>query len=84
VKKNDYSKLRFQSETVLVKILEEDFAIKNYYDIFENKDELKQIVNQLLSDSVKFNRCKCLFYQWFWICSSHDLLDFCLSAVIVR
>ncbi len=47
--------LRFEQETALVKILEEDFAIKNYYDIFENKDELKQIVNQLLSDSVKLN-----------------------------
>lgn len=48
--------LRFEGETVLVKILEDDFAIKNYYDIFENKDELKQIVNQLLSDSVKLNQ----------------------------
>ncbi|HOQ79532.1 MAG TPA: M48 family metallopeptidase [Candidatus Cloacimonadota bacterium] len=51
----NYTKLRYESETVLVKILEEDFAIKNYYDIFENEDELKQIVNQLLSDSVKLN-----------------------------
>jgi Zn-dependent protease with chaperone function len=51
----DFSNLRFESEKTLVKILEEDFAIKNYYDIFENKDELKQIVSQLLSDSVKLN-----------------------------
>ncbi len=51
-----YDSLRFEGETVLVKILEDDFAIKNYYDIFENKDELKQIVNQLLSDSVKLNQ----------------------------
>ena len=51
----DYTKLRYDGETALVKILEEDFAIKNYYDIFENEDELKQIVNQLLIDSVKLN-----------------------------
>ena len=55
MKNLDYKNLRFNSETTLVKILEDDFAIKNYYDIFENKDELKQIVNQLLSDSVKLN-----------------------------
>lgn len=52
----EFSNLRYESEKTLVKILEEDFAIKNYYDIFENKDELKQIVNQLLSDSVKLNQ----------------------------
>ncbi len=55
MKETDYLQLRYENETTLVKILEDDFAIKNYYDIFENKDELKQIVNQLLSDSVKLN-----------------------------
>ena len=56
MEKYDFSLLRFHGEQNLVKLLEEDFALKNYYDIFENKEELKQIVSQLLSDSVRLNK----------------------------
>ncbi len=54
--KFDFTKLRFKGETILVKVLEDDFALKNYYDIFENEDELKQATHQLLSDSVRLNK----------------------------
>jgi len=52
----DFSSLRYEGETELVRILEEDFALANYYDIFDNKDDLEEITNHLLSNSVKLNR----------------------------
>jgi len=52
----DYSAFRYEGELDLLKILEEDFALKNYYDIFDNEEELKKIVNSLLSSGVRLNK----------------------------
>jgi predicted SprT family Zn-dependent metalloprotease len=52
----DYLNFRYEGELTLVKILEEDFALKNYYDIFDNEEELKKVVNSLLSSGVKLNK----------------------------
>ncbi|MCL2063404.1 MAG: M48 family metallopeptidase [Candidatus Cloacimonetes bacterium] len=51
----DYTKYRFEEETVLVKVLEEDFAFRTYYDIFDNEEGLKNVVNSLLANGVKLN-----------------------------
>jgi len=53
---NDFTKLRFYEEARLVKILEEDFSLKNYYDIFDNEEELKNVQNSMLSKGVKLNK----------------------------
>ncbi len=61
VKKNDnmkfdFEKLRFAGETELVRILEDDYALASYYDIFDNKDELENITNHMLSNTVKLSK----------------------------
>jgi len=53
---NDYSAFRYEGELTLLKILEDDFALKNYYDIFDNEEGLRSVVNSLLSSGVKLNR----------------------------
>jgi hypothetical protein len=54
--KFDFVKLRFAGETELVRILEEDYALASYYDIFDNKDELESITNHMLANTVKLNK----------------------------
>jgi hypothetical protein len=54
--KFDFAKLRFDGETELVRILEEDYALASYYDIFDNKDELENITNHMLANTVKLNK----------------------------
>ncbi len=54
--KFDFAKLRFAGETELVRILEEDYALASYYDIFDNKDELENITNHMLANTVKLNK----------------------------
>jgi hypothetical protein len=73
--KFDYDQLRFEAEIELVHVLEDDFALSNYYDIFDNKDELENITNYLLSHSVKLNRV--IAPRLYDICKEvSDLLDF--------
>jgi hypothetical protein len=52
----DFAKLRFAGETELVRILEEDYALASYYDIFDNRDELENITNHMLANTVKLNK----------------------------
>jgi len=54
--KYDFAKLRFAGETELVRILEEDYALASYYDIFDNRDELESITNHMLANTVKLNK----------------------------
>jgi len=54
--KIDFSRLRFQGEKELVRVLEEDYALASYYDIFDNKDELESITNHMLANTVKLNK----------------------------
>ncbi len=54
--KYDFAKLRFAGETELVRILEEDYALASYYDIFDNRDELENITNHMLANTVKLNK----------------------------
>ncbi len=53
--KYDFKKLRFEGETELVRILEEDYTLASYYDIFDNRDELENITTHMLSNTVKLN-----------------------------
>lgn len=52
----NFDKLRFAGETELVRILEEDYALASYYDIFDNRDELENITNHMLANTVKLNK----------------------------
>lgn len=52
----DYELIRFKPELELERILEEDFALSQYYDIFDNKDELEAITNEMLSNGLLLNR----------------------------
>jgi hypothetical protein len=54
--KFDFERLRFSAEKELVRILEEDYALASYYDIFDNKDELESITNHMLANTVKLNK----------------------------
>jgi len=54
--KFDFEALRFEGETELMRILEEDYALASYYDIFDNKDELENITNHMLANTVKLNK----------------------------
>jgi len=54
-KHDDFSAFRYEGETELVKVLEEDFALKNFYGIFNNEEQLIGLINSLLTNGVKFN-----------------------------
>jgi hypothetical protein len=54
--KYDFAKLRFAGETELVRVLEEDYALASYYDIFDNKDELESITTNMLANTIKLNK----------------------------
>jgi len=83
--KFNYENLRFEADTELVRMLEEDFALSSYYDIFDNKDELEDITNYLLSHTVKLNRV--IAPRLYDICREvsefldfHEDIDFYLQA----
>jgi hypothetical protein len=48
----DLDKIRFQAEVELERILEEDFALAQYYDIFDNREQLESITNEMLSNTL--------------------------------
>lgn len=53
--KLDFDRIRFSTEKELVRVLEEDFALAQYYDIFDNRDELERITNEMLANTVMLN-----------------------------
>mgnify|MGYP000858290818 CR=1 FL=1 len=55
-KRIDYKKLRFQPEMELERILEEEFSLSQYFDVFDNKDELETVTNEMLSNALLLNR----------------------------
>jgi len=48
----DFARIRYSAETELERVLEKDFALEQYYDIFDNRDEVEAITNELLSNTV--------------------------------
>ncbi|MDD2228585.1 MAG: M48 family metallopeptidase [Candidatus Cloacimonetes bacterium] len=50
--KHDFAKLRFIGEAELVKILEDDYSFAQYYDIFDNREELENITSSMLSNAL--------------------------------
>ncbi len=52
----DYNGLRFKPETEIERILEDEFLLSQYYDIFDNKDELVAVTNDMLSNALLLNR----------------------------
>jgi hypothetical protein len=48
--------LRFKPEAEIKHILENDFALSQYYDIFDNSKQLFDITNNLLSKALLLNR----------------------------
>lgn len=86
-KKNklDFAKLRFIGETELVKILEEDYSFAQYYDIFDNREELENITSIMLSNAVLLSPI--IAPRIFSICNEiqdklgfHEAIDFYLLA----
>jgi hypothetical protein len=53
--KIDFETLRFKGELDMKKTLEEDFALSNYYDIFDKEDEVIEATNTMLSNTVRLN-----------------------------
>ena len=51
----NYEALRFAGELEMKKILEDDFALSNYYDIFDKEDEVIEATNTMLTNTVKLN-----------------------------
>lgn len=81
----DYSRVRFQAEAELERMLEEDFALAQYYDIFDNDDELKSFTNEMLSNAVQLNQA--IAPRIYDLCSEvqeklgfKEQIDFYLSA----
>ncbi len=48
----DFAKIRYSAETEIERVLEKDFALEQYYDIFDNRDEVEAITNEMLSNTV--------------------------------
>jgi hypothetical protein len=46
----DYTALRFNEEENLVRILEEDFGLNVYYEIFDTEKGVNAWANRLLAD----------------------------------
>lgn len=73
--KFDFKRLRFAGETELVRVLEEDYALSSYYDIFDNRDELESITNHMLANTVKLN--KVIAPRLYNLCSEiQDFFDY--------
>jgi len=51
----DYTNLRFNEEKNLARILEEDFGLKVYYEIFDTEKGVNSWANSLLADNVLLN-----------------------------
>ena len=51
--KIEYSSFRFSEEVDLVKELEDGFGLKNFYNVFENEVELKNIIRSYMSGAVR-------------------------------
>jgi len=54
-KQINYEALRFEGELEMKKILEDDYALSNYYDIFDKEDEVIEATNTMLTNTVKLN-----------------------------
>ena len=56
----DYTTFRFNEEENLVRILEDDFGLKVYYEIFDTEKSVNSWANSLLADNVlqKFSQIK--------------------------
>ncbi|GAB1367264.1 hypothetical protein MASR1M36_21350 [Candidatus Cloacimonadaceae bacterium] len=52
----DYNKLRFKPEAEIERILEEEYSLSQYYDIFDSKDDLEAITSEMLSNALLLNR----------------------------
>lgn len=52
----DFARIRYSAETELERVLEKDFALEQYYDIFDNRDEVEAITNEMLSNSVLLSK----------------------------
>lgn len=48
----DFARIRYSSETELERVLEKDFALEQYYDIFDSCDEVEAITTEMLSNTV--------------------------------
>ena len=48
----DFARIRYSAETELERVLEKDFALEQYYDVFDNRDEVESITNEMLSNTV--------------------------------
>lgn len=48
----DFARIRYSAETELERVLEKDFALEQYYDVFDNRDEVEAITNEMLSNTV--------------------------------
>jgi len=51
----DYSTIRFAEEEKLVKILESDFGLNVYYEVFDTEKGVNSWANQMLADNVLLN-----------------------------
>ena len=51
----DFATLRYKEEEKLVKILEEDFGLNVYYEIFDTEKGVNSWANRLLADNVLLN-----------------------------
>lgn len=53
--KLDYEALRFEGELDMVRVLEEGYALSNYYDIFDNEDDVTETMNIMIANTVQLN-----------------------------
>ncbi len=53
--KLNYEALRFSGEVEMVKVLEQGYALSNYYDIFDNEDDVTETTNTMIANTVQLN-----------------------------
>ncbi len=84
-KRFDYKKLRYSGEVEAVRVLEEEYALNNYYDIFDEEDDVLENTKRMVSDAVQMNEllaprlyniCKEVKY----ILSFDEDIDFYIAA----
>jgi len=56
VKTDLFDLIRPSAEKELVRVLEEDYGLAQYYDIFDNREELEAITQEMLNNTVLLNR----------------------------
>lgn len=83
--KFDYEALRFSGEIEMEKVLEEDYALNNYYDIFDNESDVLETTNSMVANSVQLNSI--LAPRLYNICREisdylefHEKVDFYLAS----